>query len=278
MKNNKRFNLMLLTAICTSFLSSNPASASGDETFVIDIGSSLNQFNSDIKVNGSSRGTKIDLEDDLNFDDETNINVIKVAWRFADKHRLSMQYTPINRDSTAILDEDIEFQDTVIFADGVVTAKSEIDIFDINYTYSFYRSDKFEAGLSTGIYWLSLDFSLEASGLIMNEEGVVAIQDDYKNKVSAEAPLPLIGISATYQLGRNWDLAANLRYFEASIGDYNGDIYSAQIRTNYYVTNNIGLGLSLASFSLNVAADDPDWDGAFGWDFTALEAYLTMRF
>lgn len=254
--------------------------AVGDETFRFDVGGSINQINSEVKINGKLRGNnaKIDLEDDLNFDDETTVYVINAAWRFADRHRLSLQYTPIDRDSSASASHDIEYKDTVIHTGGYISAESEVDIFDFNYIYSAYKGDNLEVGLSAGVYWISLDFTLEAQGLIEDENGVVEFQDDYKDSATADAPLPLLGVSLAYQLSKRWELSGSFRYFEADIGDYNGNIYSAQLRTDYFLTDNFTMGLSMGTFNLDVTADDKEWEGNFGWDYTALQLYLSARF
>src|SRR6056297_2503909 len=166
------------------------ARAIGEERFTLSAGGSISKFNSDLKVNGKDRGNnaEVDVEDDLGQDEDVDFYALKAIWRFADRHRLSLEYSPFSRDSRTQLENEFEFEDTVISSGSAISTYSDFAIYDVNYIYSFYKSSDMEIGVSGGIYWIGLDFDVQASGFIEDENGDIAFDDNYSNSVSTDAP------------------------------------------------------------------------------------------
>ncbi|MEH6556908.1 MAG: hypothetical protein V7459_02865 [Oceanicoccus sp.] len=259
-------------------------SAIAQDKFRLSLGSSVNDFNSEIRVDSKNLPTAqpINLEDDLRFDENVDIDWLSGHYRFSEKHRVRFEILPINRSATAALTDDIEFEDDIVKAGAFVRSDFNTTIYDINYMYSFYRNDKWELGVTAGLYWMDVEIELEASGDIQvrtpDGSGDISFQDDYKESEQAHAPLPLFGLSANYQITPNWSLAAGIRYLDVSIGDYSGTFTSFIASTSYFFTEHLGVGLSIGDFDLDVRGDGSDYRGKFEWSYEGAQAYLTMRF
>jgi len=164
----------------------------------------------------------IDLEDDLDLDDEVDITGFRFEWRFADNHRIGIDYLPLKRTANTRIDGDIEFEDDVIHADAQVYSESDSTIYDINYIYSVYKTPSMEVGLSAGLHWISFEFDVQASGFIQDENDDIEFDENYQNDAEANAPLPVFGVALNYMITPQWEFVTAARYLDVEVGDYSG--------------------------------------------------------
>lgn len=254
--------------------------ALGDDTFTFSVGGSISTFDSEITVDGEARNNNasIDIEDDLGQDEDASFVALRALWRFADRHRLSVEYSPFSRESSTALERQFEFEDTVINTGANISTDTDFSIYDVNYIYSVHKSEHAEVGLSAGIYWMDLSFEIEASGVITDAEGNTEFQSNYSDGVSSDMPLPLLGIYFDYEFAPRWQLRAAGRYFEADIDDYDGSITSLLAGVEYNVWKSLSLGVSATHFDLDVGADKDSFRGEFGWRYTGGQLYLKAQF
>lgn len=254
--------------------------ALGDDTVTFSVGGSISTFDSEITVDGEARdnNASIDIEDDLGQDEDVNFLTLRALWRFADRHRLSVEYSPFSRESSTVLERQFEFEDTVINTGANISTDSDFSIYDVNYIYSVHKSENVEIGLSAGIYWMDLSFEIEASGIITDSEGNTEFQNNYSDGVSSDMPLPLLGIYFDYEFAPRWELRAAGRYFEADIDNYDGSITSLLVGVEYNVWKSLSLGVSATHFDLDVGADKDSFRGEFGWRYTGGQLYLKAQF
>ncbi|WP_165856870.1 porin family protein [Marinobacter sp. JSM 1782161] len=271
-----------LYALLFLLCSMSPASvqALGDDTFTLSVGGSISRFDSDITVNGETRdnNASIDIENDLGQEDDVDFVSVRALWRFAERHRLSVEYSPFSRESSTVLDRDFEFEDTVINAGANVTTDSRFYIYDVNYIYSLYKSQSMEVGVSAGVYWVDLDFDVQASGVISDSDGSAEFQNNYRDSVSSDMPLPLFGLYFDHEFAPGWQLRAAGRYFEADIDDYDGRITSMLVGVEYNVWKPLSIGVSATHFDLDVGADKDRFRGEFGWRYSGGQLYLKTQF
>lgn len=261
-------------------LLASPSFAKPNDTFNFQLGASFQSLNSEVQVGSQTRSNTatINLEDDLDLEEDVNIVGFSFQWRFADNHRIGLNYLPLKRDADTRIDEQLQFEDEDILAGAQVDSKFTSTIYDINYLYSVYKTSSLEVGLSAGLHWISTEIELQASGFIQDESGNIEFDDNYQNDARANAPLPLFGVAVNYQVTPNWELIATARYLDVEVGDYSGRIVSAKVAADYYFTDHLGAGMSLGFFDLSAEADVSDFRGSFGWEYTGLQAYLTLRY
>lgn len=254
--------------------------ALGNDRFTLAAGSSITKFNSQIIINGDvqDNNTKVDLEDDLGQKENVDFLALKAYWRFADRHRISLEFNPFSRDNHNTLDKNFDFEDNSIQAGASISTESNFAIYDINYIYSFYQTPDMEIGVSGGIYWMDLEFEISASGFIEDENGVVTFDDSFKDNVSADVPLPLVGFYFDYQLAEHWELHSAARYFQANIDNYEGSITSLLVAIDYNIWKALSIGLSVARFELDVETDESNFRGEFNWEYSGAQFYLKAAF
>lgn len=231
------------------------AEAALDDLYRISIGTSLTKFDTTLTINSrvGSLDTSIDLEDTLGLDSETNFSWISGWYRVGDNHRLSMTYSPIRRSTFFSNDIDIVIDNTTIKSGAAISSVVRTDIFDFSYIYSLYNKPQFELGLSAGLYWLKNNVRISAAGSVQAEgETVPVFKSDFFAEQTLQAPMPLFGLTANYEITSSWRVKASARYFALQVSKIEGRVYSIDLGTEYYFSKNWGGGLALSLFGLEV--------------------------
>jgi hypothetical protein len=74
--------------------------AFGEETFVARLGGYFSEFDTNVKLSGPNGGDSINLEDALGLDSGQTVFRGSLAWRFAPRHRIELEYVDFRRDAT----------------------------------------------------------------------------------------------------------------------------------------------------------------------------------
>lgn len=278
-------SVFLLSATLLMTVNTLAGTGAFNERFRMSAGSSINTFDSDLQLNSKTRknNASISLEDDLKYNEDVSINFGRLYWRVADKHRISVEHLPLKRSTNARIDEDIDFEDDTILAGATIDSDFDTYITDINYIYSVYKSPKLEVGISGGIYWMDLDFSIGANGFIENSSGEVEFDEDYNNSADFGAPVPLLGVYVDYALTQNWFVGGGARYFtiptvEFGGTEYDGQIISLEIYTEYYVLKHLGLGTAVGYFDLSASAEGGSFRGDVDWGYSGIQAFVALKY
>ena len=94
---------------------------------------------------------------------------------------------------------------------------------------------------------------IQADGTIVSDiDGTEEIHSDFKVKQSFTAPLPLVGLTGSYEFNSKVRFGGGARYLDVEINNIQGRILSLALRADYYFTKHLGAGLSLATFDLDV--------------------------
>lgn len=270
--------------ICGLFLSlslMHPAQAAIDEIYRLSIGANLASYNTDLSINSRDFNIDsiIDFEDDLGYDKDVSGGWISGWYRVGDLHRIKLTYTPLNRSSRITNTRDIVINNTTIKAGASVLADTSSDIFDFSYIYSFHKTEQLELGFSAGIYWLSNQTKFLAAGQVQGAgEDQPSFKADYFSEQKLQAPMPLIGFSADYEIIPSWRVHGSVRYLSVQLSDIDGRIFSAEVGTEYYFNNNWGVGASLAAFDLDVEVKRLYSSTALGWSHNGAQVYMIFKY
>ena len=260
-----------LALAAASILSAQPVLADdfikgGQETFRINLGGIVNQFDSSVRLDGAAKGTTIDLEGN-GLDENLTSFMAAGTWRIADRHRVDALYFGVDRSASRTSDHDITVNDQTIPAGSTVSAEAQTDYLLFDYRYSFYKSDAWEFAGVLGFYGANFDFSVAGPGLI---GGTVS--------TSTTVPLPLIGMSADWYVMPRWNISAKLSGMQAEIGDVDGSITVFTLGTDYMFTRNLGLGVSYLYTNIDVDVSKSDFNGNINFNNNAVLLYAAMKF
>ncbi|MCW8934839.1 MAG: hypothetical protein OQK98_08950 [Gammaproteobacteria bacterium] len=252
-----------------------------DETFSISVGANLANYNSRLSINSQDKSINkgFSFEDDLGYNSHVNAGWISGWYRVGESHRLQLAYTPINRSSSVQNTKDIIVDNTTIKASASIQSQASTDIFDFSYIYSVHKTKTLEVGFSAGIYWLSNDTNIFAAGEIQAEgDDRSDFKSDYFTQEKIIAPMPLFGLSASYEFSRSWRSHVSLRYLNVQIDETNGSIFSAEAGSEYYFNDNWGIGTSLAYFDLDIEVKDITSKTALNWNHSSIQLYTVFKY
>ena len=239
------------------------------DTFNIQLGIFSPQKDIDIRVDGSlgAGNDPIDFEEQLKLAATEDIFSLEFVWRFGEKWSLRGQHFQSRRAQNVVLEEDVEWGDTIIRAGSSVTAGASLDLTRVFFGWSLDSIPQIDYGIGLGLHWL--DSGAYIAPDILVDFGEVSA-------VSASGPLPNLGGWYYYSPTDKWLLGGRFDWFEASVGDYAGGITNVAIGANYQFSENVGFGMKYQFFRL--AADikkSPVWRGRLETAFEGSYFYLS---
>jgi hypothetical protein len=193
-------------------------------------------------------GIVVNTEDALGLDTNTAVFRGDFRYRFGStrRHNLLFDYMGFRRDGSKVLGSDIDIGDETISVGTTIESKFDFDIFQLGYSYSFFKDDRIDLGVGGGVYVMPIKFSLTAGG-----KGFVVDE-------SITAPLPVLKLTGDFALTQKWLLTAGMDIFYLKIGDFEGSIFDANVAAEYNAWKNVGFGLALDFFRVQVEAEDDD--------------------
>jgi hypothetical protein len=228
------------------------------EKFVLDMGIFFPSRSFEIHVDGSIAGANpnIDFEDEFGLNKSDETFAIEFGWRFGKKWSLLTQYFESSGSRSAVLDEDIEWNDVVFGQGSNAAAGQEFSVLRVFFGRQFATSERHDFGIGAGLHWLEIGAFIEGDILVSG-----APNEFRRESVRAEFPLPNVGAWYKYSLSPKWAFRARYDYLSANIDDYNGSLVNASLGFNYRMFENFGLGLSYNAFELDLGITRDDWRG-----------------
>lgn len=282
-----RVNINPFRSVCTFcvvlglLVTATPARSDFDERYELTVGGAVTEFDSSLRINSrdDSVDNEIDFEDDLGFDNEVRLAWINGRWRIADRHRLNLLYLPIKRTTELTTSNDFDVGGNIIKAGAFLGSSVKTHVFDIEYIYSFFKRPDIEIGFTAGIYWMNSLAELTAAGEVVVEgEDTPEFRSDYEASQRLIAPLPLIGLTASYEIMPQWIAHATARYLDVTISDIDGRILNLNLSTEYYFTKHVGAGITLALFDVSVRHNGVVFYNTLTYEYSGLQAYLAFKY
>ena len=252
-----------------------------DERYELSFGGSITDFDTKIRVNSQNNAidAEIDFEEGLGFDNQVRLGWINGKWRIAERHRLSLVYVPLRRTSLLTATNDLSIDGNVIKSGAFISASAKTHVFDIEYIYSFFKRPNWEIGFSAGIYWMNSLVEVAAAGdIIVEGTDQAEFYADFESNQRLIAPLPLIGLTASYAFNPKWKAHGTARYLDVVISDIDGRILNLNLSTEYYFTRHVGAGVGLTSFDVSVRQNGVVFLNTLTYEYVGLQAYLTLKY
>ena len=221
-------------------------------------------------ANNGVAGTRIDFERDLGLSDTETLPLVDVAWRFAPRHRLELNYLQLSRNSTTNITREITWRGQTYPIDTQVSGEFDSRLTALSYLYSFYRTPDTELSVGLGLHAVRLTAGVSAQGTSASVSA--------GGSSSATAPLPVVGLRGATKITGN--VGAELRYqwFGIKVGDYDGDLNVVNAAINWFPWKHVGFeaGYSYTRYNLKVSRDN--WHGEATYEFKGPTLSLVAAF
>ena len=193
----------------------------------------------------------------------------ELGWRWGEKWTMRMQYFDSRGSNTAVLEEDIVWEDLTFLAGTSATAGTEFELTRAVWDYAVVDRPKHRLGLSLGFHWLHIRGYVE--GTVLEPSGPTFARES----ASVDAPLPNIGLTYTHPLSSRWGFRTRFDWFSADIHPYDGIFINASAGFFYRMTKHFGLGLNYNFVELDVGVDGSNWRGEVETRYDGLYVYLS---
>jgi hypothetical protein len=205
-------------------------------------------LSSDLRVDGETEGTNIDIEDILGLDKNKFQPRVAATWRPGKRNELEVGYQFVRRNATQALTRDIIFRDSTYRVGRSVHTNFDSDQLFLNYRFAFYSTPTAQAGLGVGVGALFLNASLDA--LVAGNSNSV----QFSRAKTYTAPTGSVGGFGRWAFGTQSILSADLRAIKANIGDLDATIWEGGASYRYYFTSMFGgeLGYGISDFDVDV--------------------------
>jgi hypothetical protein len=233
--------------------------------FQIEAGVYLPSKNIKIGVDGSTStpNDDINFNESFGLDDNEATLFLNLEWRFAKKWKLSGEYFAVKSSKTAMLEEDIVFED-ITFEEGTnIKGGFGLDMYRIHVGRSFFRALKHELGASLGVHALNTTAFVE--GDVFTSEGDASFE---RRSVNAVVPLPNIGLWYFYTPNTKWALLARIDWFGITVGEYSGSLWNIAPAVKYQIWENVGVRADYRYFYVKANVNKSDWTGQFEMSFS----------
>jgi hypothetical protein len=230
-------------------------------------------FTSKFQLNGGAYFTNQGYEigagvslpdDDIDFDGELGVEDSQTSfaggfrWNFGEKWSFRMQNIFFDVDGSAVLEEDLSFDDIVFKAGSAVSAGVENEIYRAFLGRKFSEGPNYEFGAGFGLHYMTVEASI--SGEVIAGDGTSS--GIRRASVDADLPLPNIGFWYWYSPSPRWLLTSRLDWLSASIGDYSGSLWNVAVGAQFQISDHVGVATEFAYFALRGDVDTSNWHGS----------------
>jgi hypothetical protein len=244
-----------------------------DQVFQASLGGFFMNFDTDVRLDGETRGTDINWENEFDLEDQDRFR-IDGFWRFAEKHKVRFMYFQNNRGNTNVLSRDIEFGDTVFPVNLEVDSRLDLSIIELAYEYSFMRRENWELAGSFGIHNISIEAGLRGDLSTPGGGGTAEVEE----VAEGDGPLPVIGVHYFWHMGNNFYLDAQAQFFFLEIDNYDGSLQDYKLGVTWFPWNNVGIGIGYNEFVTRLDIEKDSFNGRLRVGYGGPLAYVTVGF
>jgi len=242
---------------------------SGDwDRFSVSLGGFLASYNSGISFASKQigLGVQIDIEDALGLESTQLAFRGNAIYKFGKKqnHSASFGYFGIVRNSTKILEEELELGGVIFPIGSEVKSKFDLTILRAKYDYAFFQDDRVSLGASFGLFIMPVGLTVKANS---SQEQITQFI----------APLPLLGLRSDFKITEKLYLNQSVEILYLSFSNFTGSLLDLNVALEHKTFDHVAFGLGFNSNRLNINIRNPDstvdFFGDIKMDYTGLLFY-----
>jgi hypothetical protein len=211
-------------------------------------------------------GTPVDAERDLGLPSRLHQGRVEFMFRLRERNKLRVEYYEADRSAAQTLANDIVFGDQTFLAGQTVQTSINWRSFGLTYTYSLYRSDRFEVGTGLGLFFVQAE-----------SMGAVPATGQVTDKSAAE-PLPTLPLDLTWCISRRFSATARGNYLKAAINGFNGSFTDLHGDLQYRWNPYFSIGLGFTSMRLSLTGESSSVPGVLSISFKGPEAFIRFSY
>lgn len=215
-----------------------------------------------ISADGNTPNLNIDFQEAFDLNNNETTLFLNFFWRFSNKWLLFTEYFAVKNAKKIALEEDINWKDFTFKKGSNVKGGYGLDLYRIFVGRVISKGEKHDFGAGIGVHAMQANAFIQGNAYINDEDF------GFKNStVSTTIPLPNIGMWYFYAPHSKWSVIGRLDWFALSIGEYSGSLWNLGPSISYQITKNFSLAAGYRFFKASAKVDKPEWDGKFSMTF-----------
>ena len=211
-------------------------------------------------------GTVLSGEDDLGLDDVVDQARMEFDIRMGERNHVRIDYFKLDRFGDVLLPRDIEFGDFTFEEGDNLRTKIDWRMLGLTYTYSLFRSERFEAGVGLGLHIIEA----KADG---SEPGTLNSEKD-----SEAGIFPTIAVNGAFRISKRWAVTARGQSFSAHPEGFDGSLSDYHADVQYRWRKNFAVGIGYSSIQVDLNVIDADQPFLFQMDTSGPEIFFRAAF
>jgi hypothetical protein len=211
-------------------------------------------------------GDLVSLEDDYGLDDVIDQARLEFDFRLRNRNHLRVDYFKMNRFGEVLSQNAVQIGDFDIQVGDRIRTKFDWRVLSLTYTYSLFKSDRFEAGAGIGAHIVETQYEISEPGTLNREQ------------LSDANPFATIAVNGAYRISKRWAVSARAQAYtldkdgyEATMQDFHGDI-------QYRWRKNFAVGLGYTRLYAEFIYDETDQPFQFSMDTSGPELFFRASF
>ena len=211
-------------------------------------------------------GTPVNAENDLGLAHRERQGVVDFMFRLRDRNKVRVGYFESNRSGSQVLANDVVFGNQTFPAGELAQTSFDLQQFNITYTYSFIRTNRFEVGSGLALYFLQLDVigQVPAQGL--------------RQEVTAATPFPALPLDLTWCLSRRWAATAQAAYLKVNTHNLSGSYLDTHADIQYRWVPNFVVGAGYASIRTDLTHRNGSFPGVVNMTIKGPQVFVRFSF
>ena len=223
-------------------------------------------------------GVSINPHDSLGTDLKQLVFRLDGAYRFNQTSSIKFSWYKISNKGTNEVDTDFswvndEGEEFVIEAGSELTSELSYEIAKINYTWSFYNSNKVELFTSAGFHITRFGIDVDVTTSVTGSSDDTSARD-----VDSTIPLPALGLGIVYHINPQWKWYLMSEFFALDYDDWRGTYSDTLFGIEYMPWKHFGLGIGIGTNNLNVLELNDEYRFSYDNRITGINLQLSTQF
>ena len=214
-------------------------------------------FNTNLRVDPTNAapgatGTPVNAERDFGLPSRLYQGEVELLFRMRERNKVRVSYYEADRSGSVVLTNPIVFGNQTFAAGELFESSLDWQMFDITYTYSFYRRDNLEVGTGLGVYLLQVKAHGETPATFQAQD------------VAAAGPFPALPLDLAWRISSRFALTARTAYLKVRLNGFEGWYADSHADVQYRWIPNFALGIGYSSIRTSLTRTLKSASGA-GW-------------
>jgi len=196
-------------------------------------------------------GTLIRLEDTLGLAEDLSRGRVGGFYRFGPKKAILFDFTVLNRRALTAIASDINFEDLIFQAGGLIDSEFDNTILTVTYRHSFINNGKTEAGFTAGLSAFAFDIKL--AGVALVDDGAGPMLRQAEGSESITVPVPAFGMYINHAFTPTVILRMSAGFLNLDLSDFEGRYLTTSVTVDWIFSRHFGLGAGLTRSDLDFA-------------------------